>query len=209
MDVPERHIVPIDPESQKLLDSLFFTMTNNSQSHSSHSHLNLRLNQNRRENESEEEEDIQRSSTFQSHNNNSQNPPPATQPCNTSSNTASMESQTDDTNTQQNDRNRSNRAEQIERLMAQVEALRQQERSEVQENSTPTQQLFVDEDTLARIRAEAANKGTDLVKKKVSLPEIVPGFKASSLEIGESYNLIPRAFLFKINCGYAIAASVP
>jgi len=44
-------------------------------------------------------------------------------------------------------------------------------------------QLFVDDDTLARIRGMAMAKEES--PKKVSLPDIIPGFKASSLEIGE------------------------
>ena len=44
-------------------------------------------------------------------------------------------------------------------------------------------QLFVDEETLARIRGIAMAKEEN--SRKVSLPDIIPGFKASTLEIGE------------------------
>ena len=45
-------------------------------------------------------------------------------------------------------------------------------------------QLFFDDDTLAQICGIAVAKEEST--KKVSLPDIIPGFKASSLEIGEN-----------------------
>jgi len=46
------------------------------------------------------------------------------------------------------------------------------------------QQLFVEEDALARIRALASAKEDPL--KKASLPDIIPGFKANPLKIAVS-----------------------
>jgi hypothetical protein len=50
--------------------------------------------------------------------------------------------------------------------------------------------LFVDEDAFAQLRGMAVAKEES--QRKVSLPDIVPGFKASSLDTGEH----PTLFLF-------------
>jgi hypothetical protein len=52
--------------------------------------------------------------------------------------------------------------------------------------------LFVNNDTLAQFRGIASAKEES--PKKVLLPDIIPGFKASSLDIGEHYH--PFFFIF-------------
>ena len=60
-------------------------------------------------------------------------------------------------------------------------------------NTHQPQVLFLDQETIDRVKAAVAMPKDD--GKKIILPDVVPGFKASSLEVGKSSILF---FVFHI-----------